>query len=75
MEQEALYFRENGIIKSAFLKNKRPISINELDITEIVLPYKKSYSKDSFKYFTGYRHKAIAFPSPLCVDLPQIINP
>ena len=72
MEQEALYFRENGIIKSAFLKNKRPISINELDFTEIVLSYKKSYSKDSFKYFIGYRHKAIAFPSPLCVGLPQM---
>ena len=27
MEQEAVYFGENGIIKSAFHKNKRPIDI------------------------------------------------
>ena len=44
MEQEAVYFAENGIIKSAFHKNKRPININEVDIEEIVLSHKKSYS-------------------------------
>ena len=32
MEQEAIYFGENGIIKSAFHKNKRHININEVDI-------------------------------------------
>ena len=32
MEQEAVYFGENGIIKSAFDKNKRPININKVDI-------------------------------------------
>ena len=72
MEQEAVYFGENGIIKSAFHKNKRPININEVDIKEIVLSHKVSYSKDSFKYFIGYRHKGNAFPSPLCVNLPQM---
>ena len=46
MEQEAVYFRENGIIKSAFHKNKRLININEVDIEEIVLSHKKAYSKD-----------------------------
>ena len=39
MEQEAVYFGENGIIKSAFHKNKKPININEVDIEEIVLSY------------------------------------
>ena len=42
MEQEAVYFGENGIIKSDFHKNKRPINVNEVDIEEIVLSYKKS---------------------------------
>ena len=37
MEQEAVYFGENGIIKSVFHKNKRFININEEDIEEIVL--------------------------------------
>ena len=60
-------------LKVSFIK-KRPININinEVDIEEIVLSHKKSYSKDSFKYFIGYRHKGNAFPSPLCVKLPQM---
>ena len=35
MEQEAVYFGENGIIKSGFHKNKRPININEVNIERI----------------------------------------
>ena len=72
MEEEAVYFGENDIIKSAFHKNKRSININEVDIEEIVLSHKESYSKDSFKYFIGYRHQGNAFPSPLRVKLPQM---
>ena len=70
MEQEAVYFEENGIIKSVFQKNKKPININEVDIEETVFSHKKSYGKDSFKYFIEYRHKGNAFPSPLYVKLP-----
>ena len=72
MEQEAVFFRENGIIKSTFHKNKRPININEVDIEELVLSHKKSYTKDSVKCFSGYRHRGNAFPSPLCVKIPQM---
>ena len=72
MEQEAIYFGENGIIKSAFHKNKKPININEVDIEETVLSHIKSYGKDSFKYFIWYRHKGNSFPSPFSVKLPQI---
>ena len=32
MEQEEVYFRENGIIKIAFHENKKPINVNEVDI-------------------------------------------
>ena len=35
-------------------------------------PIKNPCSKDSFKYFNGYRHKGNAFPSPLYVNLPQM---
>ena len=39
----------------------------------IVLSDKKSYwNKDSFKYFIRYRHKSNAFPSWLCIKLPQM---
>ena len=71
MEQEAVYFRENGIIKSTFHKNKRPINIDEVDIEERVLSHKKSYNKDSLKYLIGYRHRSNVFPSS-CVKLPQM---
>ena len=54
MEQEPIYFGENGIIKSVFHNNKKFININEVDINETVLSYKKPYGKDSFKYFIGY---------------------
>ena len=45
MEQEALYFGENGIIKSAFHKNKNPININEVNIKEILLSHKNHLVK------------------------------
>ena len=45
MEQEALYFDKNDIIKNAFHKNKTPTSINEVDIKGIVLSNKKPYGK------------------------------
>ena len=72
MVQRAVYFGENSIIKSAFHKKKTPININEADIEEIVLSHKKSYGKDSLKYFIGCRHKGTVFPSLLWVKLPQI---
>ena len=50
-------------------KIKKNININEVDIKEIVLSHKKSYGKDSFKYFIGYRHQGNAFSSPLCVNI------
>ena len=71
MKQKAA---ENGIIKSFFHKNKKPINISEVDFEEIVLSHKESYDKNSFKYFIGYRyrHKGNAFPSPLRVKLRQM---
>ena len=50
MEQEAIYFRENGIIESAFNKNKRPINMNQVDIERIKLSDKKLFDKDSFTF-------------------------
>ena len=70
-EQEGIHFRENSTIKSTFHKNKKPININEVDIKRTASD-KKSYGKDSFKYFIGYRHEGNVFPSPLCIKLPQM---
>ena len=64
MEQEALYFSENGIIKSVLHKNKKTININEVDIKEIISSHKKSNDKDSFKFFTRYIYKGNVSPLP-----------
>ena len=40
MEQKALIFGEDCINKNAFLKNKRPINIDEVDIGRIALSKK-----------------------------------
>ena len=61
MEQEAVYFGENGIIKSAFHKSKRPININEVDIEEIVLFHKKSYSKIHLNFLLDTDIKVMLF--------------
>ena len=58
-----------GLLKVLFIR--KPININEVDIKRIALSDKKSYGKDSFKYFIGYRHEGNTFPSPLCIRLPQ----
>ena len=44
MEQEVVHFGENSIIKSASLKNKKPINVNKVDIKRITLSDKKSLS-------------------------------
>ena len=72
LEQEAVHFREDSIVKSTFHKNKKPTNINKVDIQRIALSGKKSYGKDSFKYFIGYWHEGNAFPSPLFIKLPQM---
>ena len=61
MEQETVYFGENGIINSVFHKNKNPVDINKADIKRISLSDEKSYGKDSFKYFIGIDIKVMLF--------------
>ena len=70
-EQKGIHFRENSTIKSTFHKNKKPININKVDIKRTTSD-KKSYGKDSFKYFIGYRHEGNAFRSPLCIKFSQM---
>ena len=73
MEQKVLIFDKECIMKNVFHKNKKPISIDKVDIRKIVLPKKDSYGKKcSFKYFIGYINETDAFPVPLCIKLPQM---
>ena len=61
MEQEAIYFGENYIIKKCFDKNKRPININEVHIERIKLSDKKSDGKDSLSTLLDIDMKVILF--------------
>ena len=71
MEQKVLIFGNQYVNKNAFYKHKKPISIDEVDITKIVLSKKDSYSKKgSFKYFM--RHIKHVGVIPLCIKLPQM---
>ena len=55
MKQKALIFNKQCINKNAFHENKRPISIDKVDIKRIVLCKKDFYGKkDSFNSFIGY---------------------
>ena len=58
MGSKVLGCGEIGIDKNAFHSNKNSVSIGEVEINRIVLFDKTSYgNKDSFKHYTGYRHK------------------
>ena len=71
--QKALIFDKQCINKNAFLKNKKPITIDKVENKIIVLSKKDSYGKKgSFKYFIGYINETDAFPLPLCIKLPQM---
>ena len=42
-------------LKNKFYQDKSPISINNKDITKIVVSKKVSFSEKGFKYFVGYK--------------------
>ena len=64
--------RENTVKIDIIICLKKKININEVDIKRIALSDKKSYGKDSFKFFIGYRHEGNAFLSLLCVKCSQM---
>ena len=43
------------IEKYKFHQLKSPISINDADITKIIVPIKVPLGKNGFKYFIGYK--------------------
>ena len=62
MEQKALIFDKQCIIKNAFHKNKRPISADNVKIGSIVLSKQDSHGKKgSLKYFIGYINRTMVF--------------
>ena len=62
IEQNVIIFDNQCIINNAFHKNKRPISIDKVDMKGIVLYEKDSCGKKgSFKCFTYYINETDLF--------------
>ena len=63
-------FDDNEIEEYEFHQYKSPISINDIDINEIVVSNKFPFGKEGFKYFIGYKdNKEIR---PLCIFFPEM---
>ena len=69
MEKIIIQFGDIEIEKQKFHEHKRPISIKNKDINEIVVSSKVSFSKKGFKYFVSYKLDQIR---PLCIFLPKM---
>ena len=69
MEKIIIKFGDIEIEKQKLHQHKRPISIKNLDINEIVVSNKVSFGKKDFKYFIGYKDTKIR---SLCMFLPRM---
>ena len=63
-------FSNIEIEKQKFHQHKRPISIKNININDIVAFNKPSFGKNDFKYFIGYEDAKKN--RPLCIFLPRI---
>ena len=64
---------DKKINKSNFNKNRKILSIYDLDISKILVSKKESYgTKNSLKYFIGYNNDDVI--RPLCIKLHQMVG-
>ena len=59
-------------VNKTFLKSKKSINLDLVNVDQIVRPVKLKYNDDGFKYFIGYKEDD--FLKPLCIILPQMIG-
>ena len=73
MSEKSINVDNKNINKSSFYKNKKLISLNDIDVNKMLVSKKESYgTKNSLKYFIGYDDgDAIR---PLCKLLLQMIG-
>ena len=73
MSGKSINFDDKKINKISFYKNKKLFSLNDIDVSEILVSKKESYgTKNSLKYFIGYNDGDVI--RPLCILLPQMIG-
>ena len=53
MSGRSVSFGEKYIKKSNFYKNKEAFKIFDIDVNKILVPKKKPYGTNKFKYFIG----------------------
>ena len=63
-----LQFEDTKIEGYRFHQNKRPISVNNIDINKMVVSNKLPFGKQVFKYFMGYKDSEKT--RPLCILHP-----
>ena len=64
-------FNDVEMSRKDFYDAKKAISLNLVDINNIVVSNKVKFNNDAKKYFIGYLHD-IDEISPLCIILPQM---
>ena len=69
-DKQIIKFYGTKIEEYKFRQYKSPISINDIDINEIVVSNKFSFGKPDFKYFIGYKDNTEI--RPLCIFFPDI---
>ena len=70
MDQKIIKFDYTEIQEYKFHQYKSLISINVIDINEIVVSNKFPFGKQDFKYFIGYKdNKEIR---PICIFFPEM---
>ena len=70
MDKRIIKFDDAEIEEYNYLQYKSPISINDIDINEIVVSKKFPFGKQDFKYFIGYKdNKEIRL---LCIFFPEM---
>ena len=70
MSEKTLKFDTIRVNKKEFHKSKQPISLDLVNVDQIVVSDKFKYNDGGFKYFICYKEGEIV--KPLCVILPQM---
>ena len=72
MSEKTLKFDNIRVNKKEFHKSKQPITLDLVNVDQIVVSDKFKYSDDSFEYFIDYKEGEIV--KLLCIILPQKIG-
>ena len=73
MDKKIIKIDDTEIEEYKFHQNKRPILINDIDVTEIVASNNLYFGKQDFKHFIGYKgSEKIRLLSIICLQMIYI---